>query len=105
MSAFGPGRFGDPTRFKGSWVKVTYRLAYPIQRGHIRARKYLGFVADRPRIHARCVSVYIKGQGIQKQTSQLIASPAMAENPVSHSHLNTSVVASTPACSGLELIE
>lgn len=38
-------------------------------------------------------------------TSQLIASPAMAANPVSHNQRSTSVVDSTPACSGRELSE
>lgn len=38
-------------------------------------------------------------------TSQLMASPAMAENPVSHNQRRTSVVASTPACSGALLSE
>lgn len=36
---------------------------------------------------------------------QLIASPPMAANPVSHSQRRTSVVASTPVCSGSVLSE
>lgn len=42
---------------------------------------------------------------VHSLTSQLIASPAMADIPVSHNQRRTSVEASTPACSGALLSE
>lgn len=91
---------------------ITYRSAFPIQQVHTRGEKCQGTEVGKPAQSVRkTVSslrsslVRCSGSVCLLLTSQLIASLAIAENPVSQSHRRTSVVASTPACSGLELSE
>lgn len=92
-----------------------YRSACPIPRVHTHAGRHQGIEGGRPMTCVKsCFSCcqrfgYASGlgkcQGMCRLTSQLIASLAIAANPLFHNHRSTSVVASTPACSGLAFSE